>query len=62
MRLYEALHPKGLRTPLWGTLSGLYASIGGGMSQNGLFWGARERHYRAQHHLRRGRARRRQLR
>jgi FAD/FMN-containing dehydrogenase len=39
--LYEALHPKGLRTPAWGTLSGLYASIGGGMSQNGLFWGAR---------------------
>lgn len=38
--LYEALHPLGLRTPLWGTLSGLYASIGGGMSQNGLFWGA----------------------
>ncbi len=40
--LYEALHPKGLRTPLWGTLSGLYASIGGGMSQNGLFWGGRD--------------------
>jgi FAD/FMN-containing dehydrogenase len=39
--LYEALHPKGLRTPSWGTLSGLYASVGGGMSQNGLFWGAR---------------------
>jgi FAD/FMN-containing dehydrogenase len=39
--LYEALHPMGLRTPLWGTLSGLYASIGGGMSQNGLFWGGR---------------------
>ncbi len=39
--LYEALHPKGLRTPLWGTLSGLYASVGGGVSQNGLFWGAR---------------------
>ncbi len=38
--LYEALHPRGLRTPLWGTLSGLKASIGGGMSQNGLFWGA----------------------
>lgn len=38
--LYEALHPMGLRTPLWGTLSGLYASVGGGMSQNGLFWGA----------------------
>jgi FAD/FMN-containing dehydrogenase len=39
--LYEALHPRGLRTPLWGTLSGLYASVGGGMSQNGLFWGGR---------------------
>jgi FAD/FMN-containing dehydrogenase len=39
--LYEALHPRGLRTPIWGTLSGLYASVGGGMSQNGLFWGAR---------------------
>lgn len=38
--LYEALNPKGLRTPSWGTLSGLYASIGGGISQNGLFWGA----------------------
>lgn len=37
--LYEALHPMGLRTPQWGTLSGLYASIGGGVSQNGLFWG-----------------------
>jgi FAD/FMN-containing dehydrogenase len=39
--LYEALHPLGLRTPLWGTLSGLYASVGGGMGQNGLFWGGR---------------------
>ncbi|OYY90922.1 MAG: FAD-binding oxidoreductase [Sphingomonas sp. 28-66-16] len=40
--LYEALHPRGLRTPLWGTLSGIKASIGGGMSQNGLFWGGRD--------------------
>jgi FAD/FMN-containing dehydrogenase len=39
-QLYEALHPKGLRTPLWGTLSGIQATVGGGMSQNGLFWGA----------------------
>jgi FAD/FMN-containing dehydrogenase len=39
--LYEALKPLGLRTPLWGSLSGIKASIGGGMSQNGLFWGAR---------------------
>ncbi|MEW4467794.1 FAD-binding oxidoreductase [Parasphingorhabdus sp. JC815] len=37
--LYEALQPKGLRTPFWGTLSGLKASIGGGMSQNSIFWG-----------------------
>jgi hypothetical protein len=40
--LYEVLHPRGLRVPSWGTLSGLYASIGGGVAQNGMFWGARE--------------------
>lgn len=40
-QLYAALRPKGLRTPLWGTLSGIRATVGGGMSQNGLFWGAR---------------------
>ena len=39
-KLYEALHPRELRTPVWGTLSGIKANIGGGMSQNGLFWGA----------------------
>ena len=39
-QLYDVLRPMGLRTPLWGTLSGLKATIGGGMSQNGLFWGA----------------------
>lgn len=39
--LYAALHPRGLRTPLWGTLSGIKATVGGGMSQNGLFWGSR---------------------
>ncbi len=38
--LYAELHPRGLRTPLWGSLSGIKASVGGGMSQNGLFWGA----------------------
>lgn len=41
-QLYEELHSRGLRTPLWGTLSGSKATIGGGMSQNGLFWGSRE--------------------
>ena len=40
-KLYAALHPRGLRTPLWGTLSGVKATVGGGMSQNGLFWGSR---------------------
>jgi FAD/FMN-containing dehydrogenase len=37
--LFEALKPKGLRTPFWGSLSGLFATIGGGMSQNAVFWG-----------------------
>jgi FAD/FMN-containing dehydrogenase len=37
--LYRELHPRGLRTPRWGTLSGLKATVGGGMSQNGMFWG-----------------------
>ena len=40
--LHDALKPLGLRTPLWGTLSGVKATVGGGMSQNGLFWGGRE--------------------
>jgi FAD/FMN-containing dehydrogenase len=39
-KLYEALKPLGLRTPFWGTLSGLKATVGGGMSQNCLFWGS----------------------
>ena len=39
--LHRALKPLGLRAPAWGTLSGLRATIGGGMSQNGTFWGAR---------------------
>ncbi len=38
--LYETLQPKGLRTAFWGTLSGLKATVGGGMSQNGIFWGS----------------------
>ena len=39
-RLHETLEPMGVRTPFWGTLSGLVASIGGGLSQNSLFWGS----------------------
>ena len=39
-KLHEALEPLGVRTPFWGTLSGLVASVGGGLSQNSLFWGS----------------------
>ncbi len=39
-KLREALHPLGLRALAWGTLSGIHATVGGGMSQNGVFWGA----------------------
>lgn len=39
-KLQRALKPKGLRALAWGTLSGINATVGGGMSQNGVFWGA----------------------
>lgn len=39
-KLQRALKPKGLRVLAWGTLSGIHATVGGGMSQNGFFWGA----------------------
>lgn len=39
-KLYRTLKPMGLRTLAWGTLSGINATVGGGMSQNGVFWGA----------------------
>lgn len=38
--LFEALQGTGLKTPYWGTLSGTYATVGGGMSQNSIFWGS----------------------
>ncbi len=38
--LYEALKESGWRTPFWGTLSGIFATVGGGVSQNSIFWGA----------------------
>lgn len=40
-KLHRALAPRGLRVMAWGTLSGIRATVGGGMSQNGIFWGAR---------------------
>ncbi len=39
-QLYAALEPIRLRTPFWGTLSGLKATVGGGLSQNSIFWGS----------------------
>jgi FAD/FMN-containing dehydrogenase len=39
-KLYKTLLNTGLRTPFWGTLSGLKATVGGGISQNSLFWGS----------------------
>lgn len=38
--LFDALQETGLQTPYWGTLSGLHATVGGGMSQNSIFWGS----------------------
>ena len=38
--LREALDGTGLRTPFWGTLSGIQATVGGGLSQNCIFWGS----------------------
>ena len=38
--LHQTLAPLGLRTPFWGTLSGSQATVGGGLSQNGVFWGS----------------------
>jgi FAD/FMN-containing dehydrogenase len=39
-QLYLALKEKGLRTPYYGPLSGKYATVGGALSQNSVFWGA----------------------
>lgn len=38
--LHNALKGTGLRTPFWGTLSGLSATIGGSISQNSIFFGS----------------------
>lgn len=38
--LHQALAPRGLRTPFWGPLSGLYSTIGGGLSQQNAMFGA----------------------
>ena len=38
--LYDALRGTGCRTPYWGTLSGIKATVGGSLSQNSIFWGS----------------------
>ena len=38
-KLHDTLKGTGVRTPFWGTLSGLKATVGGGISQNSVFWG-----------------------
>ncbi|MCK8514913.1 FAD-binding oxidoreductase [Methylonatrum kenyense] len=39
-QLYEALQEQGVRTPYYGPLSGMYATVGGALSQNSLFLGS----------------------
>ncbi|MCB2107544.1 MAG: FAD-binding oxidoreductase [Rhodobacteraceae bacterium] len=39
LQIYEALKPKGLRLPFFGTFSGAKATVGGGLSQGALFMG-----------------------
>jgi len=38
-QLYQALSEKGVRTPYYGPLSGRFATVGGALSQNSIFWG-----------------------
>ena len=38
-QIYDALKPKGLRMPFFGTFSGIRATVGGGLSQGALFMG-----------------------
>ena len=38
-QIYDALKPKGLRLPFFGTFSGIRATVGGGLSQGALFMG-----------------------
>lgn len=38
--LRQALAAKGLRTPYWGPMSGLHATVGGALSQGSIFFGS----------------------
>ena len=39
-KLHDALKNFGLRTPFWGPLSGIHATVGGSVSQSSVFFGA----------------------
>ena len=39
-KLNDALSPLGLQTPFWGTGSGLFATVGGSLSQNAINYGS----------------------
>jgi len=38
--IYEALRERGLRTPYFGPMSGMRATVGGALSQNSMFYGS----------------------
>jgi len=40
MHIYETLRAKGLRTPYFGPMSGMFATVGGALSQNSMFYGS----------------------
>ena len=40
MQLYETLKARGLRTPYFGPMSGMFATVGGALSQNSMFYGS----------------------
>ena len=40
MSIYDALKAKGLRTPYFGPMSGMFATVGGALSQNSMFYGS----------------------
>jgi len=42
LQLYEALKEKGLRTPYFGPMSGMLATVGGALSQNSMLYGSAE--------------------
>ncbi|WP_101757849.1 FAD-binding oxidoreductase [Oceanicoccus sp. KOV_DT_Chl] len=39
-KLHDSLKNTGLRTPFWGPLSGMHATVGGSISQSSVFFGA----------------------